>query len=166
ARLDVTTTYRDEAAEETAEGSLTLDILEQAQVVISDLTTGDATIGQEQSITLTLENLGPGEAERIVAELACGDTADVLSGRAFVGQLDDEENVPVTFTVTPEQHRPSCEVSVSYSDADDQRITESFTFAAAEQPTSPALLGLAAAAVIAAVLYWRRTRRQDELAEV
>ncbi|MDY6769379.1 MAG: CARDB domain-containing protein [Candidatus Nanohaloarchaea archaeon] len=164
--LAVTADYRDEAEAVEEDESITVDVLEQASVVLSDVTTDGATVGKTGTITATIENLGPGEAERIVAELSCGDAADVVSGRAFVGQLDDEENVPVTFTLTPRQTRAECDLAVNYADAKQRTVSESFTFAAARQGTSPVLIGVAVVAVIAAGLYWRRTRKQDELAEV
>ncbi|MDY6761776.1 MAG: hypothetical protein SVY41_01885, partial [Candidatus Nanohaloarchaea archaeon] len=164
--LDLPLTYRDESDTVSTTATLTADILEQASVVISDVHTDGATVGKEGTVTLTLENLGPGEAERIVAELGCGETATVSSGKAFIGQLDDEENVPVTFTVTPREEQAQCEVTVRYHDAAQRQVTEAITFSADEQGTSPVLIVIAVVAVLGAVLYWRRTRKQDELAEI
>ncbi|MDY6765747.1 MAG: CARDB domain-containing protein [Candidatus Nanohaloarchaea archaeon] len=165
-QVGLDTSYRDESVTHTGEASVTLDVLQRADVVLSEVAADGATVGSVTDITATVENLGPGEAERIVAELACGGTATVLSGRSFVGQLDDEESVPVTFTLRPTTPQPGCDITVQYTDADRQSLTESFTFPAAEQQVSPVLLGAAAVAVLAVILYWRRTRKQDELAAI
>lgn len=156
--------FRDDATDKTKTAKLPVKVLESAELAIADFETGDPVRGQKTTITLEIENLGPGEAEKIVSRIEC-EGADVDSGKSFVGKLGKDESVPVTFEVNPLEEDVSCSVKTSYTDNTRVDIEESFSFQPASKNSPlPVVIGVIVVLGIAG-FYWRK-RRKDELEEI
>lgn len=156
--------FRDDSTDKTKSAKLPVKVLESAELAIADFDTAETVRGQKTTVTLEIENLGPGEAERIVSWLEC-EGADVGSGKSFVGKLGKDESVPVTFEVTPTQEDVSCSVKTSYTDNTRVNIEESFNFQSTSSNSPlPIVIGVLIVLGIAGV-YWRK-RRKNELEEI
>ncbi|MFB6209694.1 MAG: COG1361 S-layer family protein [Candidatus Nanohaloarchaea archaeon] len=162
--LELSLDYRDESESGENTVKLPVKVLEKAELTVSDVEVEKAVIGKETTVTAEIENLGPGEAEQIVSSLEC-EGARVKSGKSFVGQLEDEENVPMVFTVEPESVRAECTLRTEFRDHSQRKIKEEFSFSSSKQ-NSIILPAIAAVLVIAALGFYWRKRRKDELEEV
>ncbi|MCJ7479218.1 MAG: hypothetical protein MUP63_03530 [Candidatus Nanohaloarchaeota archaeon QJJ-7] len=156
--------YRTDGGEASITRTETLSIRQVAELAVSDVDTGSATIGKTSTLRLELENLGPGEAERIKTELTC-DGATVNRETAFIGQLDDDESVPATFELVPDRKNVECTVDTSYRDDTGRNISETFTFSATDR-RSPLMTAAIILAVIAGMVYLYWGRQGDEQAEI
>lgn len=162
--LALTVNYRDESDALSQDGTVTLQVLDSAELALADVAVDGAALGSRTTVTVKIENLGPGEAERIVADLAC-EGAAVLNGRAFVGQLDAGESVPMVFTVQPSGSDVSCTISTAFTDRERREISDTFGFHA-EQQRSLVLPVVILLGILAAAGWYLRKRRQDELAAI
>jgi len=148
---------------ETAE-RITAEVVEKAEMAVSDFEVSEKEIGKTTDLTVEIENLGPGEAEKITSELEC-EGASVESGRDFVGRIGDDESIPVSFRITPGQEEANCEVEVKYSDSSPKSLSEEISFNASKK-SSPVIPLVAGLIVLAAVVFLWRKRRKDELEEI
>lgn len=155
-------TYNDEAEQQVEEQSFAVTVRDAAELVLADFSVGTARVGSVATATVQLENLGPGQATHIMAALAC-DGAEVVQDRDFVGQIGDEESVPITFRVHPTSGQVQCRVTATYEDSTDRTLEASFGFPAQSgMPLLPLLV--AAVAVVGAAYLWKR--RNDAAAAV
>jgi len=156
--------YGDGREQTERQASIPVNIVEKAEMAVSDVRTDEPIIGQSTTITVELENLGPGEAERIRSEASCNG-AEVENSRSFVGQLGDDESVPLTFVATPTSNQTECTVDVTYRDSQEGSISENFSFSSGEK--QDLILPAVGVLVLVAVLVWYgRKRRRDELEEI
>ncbi len=162
--LELELSYRDENTEKSSSKTISGEVLEKAEIAISDFSVENKVAGKQTTLTVQLENLGPGEAERIVSEIKC-ENAEVSSAKSFVGQLGDEESVPVTFSITPRAGDVRCTLTTDYTAGTRMQLQDSFNFSA-ERKQSFILPVLAAILVAAAGFYYWRKRRDDELEEI
>lgn len=155
-------TYNDEAEQTVADQRFGVTVRDTAELVLADFSVGSVEAGTDTTATVQLENLGPGQATHIEASLEC-EGADILQGRDFVGQIDDEERVPLTFRVRPTTESVECGVAATYKDSADRALEASFGFTA--QRGGPILPVLVGAVLVAGAAYlWKR--RNDAAAAV
>lgn len=164
-KLRVDASYRDENQRGNKTSSLTIYVLKKAELSVSSLKIEDATIGQATEAIIEVENQGPGEAEQVVSSLSCRG-ANLENEKAFIGQLDNEESVPMVFRLTPQTSDVGCSLELSYTDSEVRTISDTFTFSASSR--QPPILPAAAALVLVGglIFYYWRHRGQDETEEV
>lgn len=164
-KLHFSLAYKDESTSIQKNSTVSLTALERADLALSDLNVKNPVRGQTTSAIVEIENLGPGEARRIESELSC-EEADVSSRKAFVGQLDEGESVPMVFDLTPQSSKVNCDLTVNYIDSAERTISQSFSFTA-ERRAFP--LGTVAVIVLIAsgiIFYYWRKREGDEAEEI
>lgn len=156
--------YNNDGEETSKSVDIPVTIDNLADLAIETLESTSAVIGQPSTVTVEVENLGPGEAETISSQITC-ENAEVLTGKAFVGQLDDDESVPMIFEILPSERISKCSVEITYEDRTKHTITEDLDINA--ESSSNLLYYILILVVIAGIgiYYWRR-QRQDELSEV
>jgi len=162
--LAFTATYTEDNIDRETTFSVPVDVAQQASIAADNVAGDDLVIGQPSDVTVDIENLGPGEAERISMGLSC-DGAEVQNGRSFVGQLGDGESVPAVFTVVPDRAEVGCDIEVQYSDESDRSLEERIELTAREEASVVPYVVLVLAGLVAGGYLWRK-RRQDEVAEV
>jgi len=164
-KLRVDTSYRDENRRGNKTSSLTINVLKKAELALSSLNVEDPVIGQATEAIIEVENQGPGEAEKVVSSLSC-QGARLENEKAFIGQLDDGESVPMIFRLTPQSSEVGCSLELSYTDSEARTITDTFTFSASSR--QPPILPAAAVLVLVGglIFYYWRHRGQDETEEV
>lgn len=136
-------------------------VLENAELTLSNIHTEDNVIGTSSDITVELENVGTGQAEKIETVLTC-EGADVTEGENFVGSLDAEESFPAVFTIEPVKEDISCDIEVSYEDNSMTTTSTSFETTAKEADYSLPLAGGLAALIITGIIYFRFMRDETE----
>jgi len=162
--IPVTLSYREDGQERTKQTDIPFNVQKSSRVVMGDVDMGDAVIGSSSTLTVELENLGPGDAEQIRSELLC-ENATTSRAKSFVGQLGDDESVPMTFDLTPEQRQFDCTLQTSYSDTSDRSFSETFPLTAEEDRSRlPYIIGGVIAILILGYAWMKR--RQDEIAEI
>ncbi len=163
--FELETVYMDESEQLETGFDLKMDVSEETELVLGDLNAEDAVLGSKTSVIVELENIGPGEAEAISSEIEC-EEAEVLSGKSYVGQLDDGESVPMTFEVIPRQRTSACTVKTGYSDSSRKTFSADVSFSAEKGSSRlPVFAGIAGLLVLAGLFYWRK-RGRDELEEI
>ena len=131
---------------------------------MEDFKAETGTVGRTVSVTVEIENLGPGRAEKLYSSLDCEGAVMEVS-RSFVGKLNDEESVPMVFQIIPEQENVDCEFQTSYTDSQENtlNVENSFSF----EPRSYRNYFIAGAVLVLVVLAYLYNRRsEDELEEV
>lgn len=162
--LAFTATYTEDNTERETTFSVPVDVAQQAEIAIDNVAGDSLTIGEPSDVTVDIENLGPGEAERISMELSC-DGAEVQNGRSFVGQLGDGESVPAVFTIVPGQQDIGCDIEVQYSDESQQVLEERIEVTAEDQKSFLPYAVLLVAGLLVGGYLWRK-KRKDEVAEI
>lgn len=162
--LDFDLSYRHNNNESSKNVKIPVMIDNLANLAIETLESSSAVIGEPSTVTLEVENLGPGEAEKISSQITC-ENAEVLTGKAFVGQLDDDESVPMVFEIRPKTSNSKCSVSLTYEDRTNHKMTEDIDIHS--ESGSNLLYYIIILLILAGIgiYYWRR-KRQDELSEV
>lgn len=137
--------YKDEKQQRTYNSQVSIKALEKSSVVVSSMELGQPVIGQKMDTIIELENQGPGEAKNISTRLNCKN-GSTNKGKAFMGQLAEDESVPAVFEVTPEKENVQCTMKINYIDSQEKQVTETFTITAQEKPLPvmplAAILGL------------------------
>ncbi len=162
--LAFTATYTEDNSDRETTFSVPVDVTQRAEMAVDNVAGDSLVFGEPSDVTVDIENLGPGEAERITMELSC-DGAAVENGRSFVGQLGDGESVPAVFTIVPDRMDVGCDISVQYSDERQRSIEERIELTAREKTSVLPYAFLLLAGVLAGGYLWRK-RRQDEVAEI
>ena len=148
--------YRDGSENLNKQSSFSSLVLENAEIVVSQVDTEEAYIGSETRVMVELENTGAGEASKISSQLVCKN-ADLKSSKTFVGSLDSDESVPTVYQVVPDSKNVECGVKVSYSDSGEKVTNESFEIEASRETTDILpIVGIIAIITISGVYYWRR----------
>lgn len=163
-RLNMTVAYTEDAERTSTSFGGSIDVVDRAELVLDQFSADDLVIGRESEVSVEVENLGPGTAERISVQLDC-QGAEMKSRRAFVGELEDGETIPATFTVTPRESQVSCSLDVDYSDAQSRSVSAQSEFAASSTNNRTPLYA-GAAIVVLLVIYFLYRRRRDELEQV
>lgn len=159
--LDVSTSYRDEEKRLSTTSTPSFEVMKESDLSVSSLKVRDATIGKETEAIVEVDNLGPGEAENIVSKLSCNG-AQVGNGKAFIGQLDNEESVPMVFSLTPQSSKVDCQLDIGYRDSDEKNISEDFTFSANREPFPTVPAAVSVLILGAGLYYWRKNKGNDE----
>jgi hypothetical protein len=162
--LAFTATYTEDNTEQETTFSVPVDVAQRAEIAIDNVAGDSLTLGEPSDVTVDIENLGPGEAERISMELAC-DGAEVQNGRSFVGQLGDGESVPAVFAVVPDQQEVGCDITVQYSDESQRSLEERIEVTAQEQTSVLPYAVVLVVGLLVGGYLWRK-KRQDEVAEI
>ncbi len=162
--LKSTLEYRHNSNKTSKKVKIPLVIDNLANLVIGTLESGTAVIGEPTTVTMELENLGPGEAEKISSRITC-EGAEVLAGKSFVGQLDDDESVPTVFKIRPNTSNVKCSVDTSYEDRTARTFSEEININAKASSNLLYYITIFVILTGVGIYYWRR-KRQDELSEI
>lgn len=164
-KLRFSLTYKDESRSIQKNSTVSVTVLEKARLALSNLNIKSSVMGQSTGAIVEIENLGPGEAKTIESELSC-EGADVSSSKAFVGQLDEDESVPMVFDLTPQSSQVNCDLTVNYIDSAERKVLQSFSFTA-EGRAFP--LGTVVVIILVAggiIFYYWGKREGDEAEEI
>lgn len=152
--------YRDETENVRKKSTLSAQVLQNAEITVSQIKVENAYIGSKTRVLAELENTGPGEAEKLSSKLSCKN-AKVQGSKSFAGSLDSEESVPTVYQVIPSSDEVSCTLKTSYTDSKEEQVAQSFKISASRKKTDilPILGGLAF--LLAGGLYYWRKRDQE-----
>jgi len=160
-KVDAAVEYRDGSENLNKQSSFSSLVLENAEIVVSQIDTEEAYIGSETRVMVELENTGAGEASKISSQLSC-ENANVKTSKAFVGSLDSDESVPTVYQVVPDSKKVGCDVKISYSDSGEEVTNESFVIEASRERTDILpIVGILAILTISGVYYWRRRNEES-----
>ena len=163
-RIDVNIDFKEDSQQKKKSSQMTLELLEQAELAMEDFRVEEGVIGDRLGVTVDVENLGPGRAEKLKSELSC-EGAEMDVSKAFVGKLNDDESVPMVFQIVPEQKKVECLFRIDYEDRKQRTMEVENTFFFSRKSYTGYYIG--GAAVIAAIaLFFYNKRKEDELEEV
>jgi hypothetical protein len=139
------------------------DVNIQTIKVVSAAGSSSITAGEPFTAIARLENIGPGDADAISAELEC----PFMPGKkAFLGQLKKDEDAPVVFDITTTKTGSfSCSLSVFYKDdTGSKQFTEAFEVSIASPNYAGTLFMLLA--ILAALAFVFRKRLSPHIARI
>lgn len=137
---------------------------DRADLTLDEFEAEELTVGEESRLSVEIENLGPGDAEKLVVETDCSG-AEMISSKSFIGNLEESESIPASFRMKPDQRDVSCSIDVSYQDSKTRTFSESSDFTAQEPESRLPLVAAVVVAVLLAVVFLYR-RRRNELEEI
>lgn len=155
-----TVEYREDGKRITKNSSVSLDILKDVEIVISQFKS-DARVSSSSRTLVELENIGNAEAEGIRSELEC-EGASILDGESYVGSLEPDESVPTVYSISPEQEDVNCRVKISYTGEEEHTLEESFSITAEHNNSFmlPSIIGLVV--VAGGLFYWRKKNNEEQ----
>ncbi len=164
--FEIISNYRDEDRSINDSSKISIEVLEKAETVISDLKIDDLVQGKETEAVVEVENLGPGEAEKIISQFSC-QGAEVTNNKSFIGQLDEDESVPTLFRLTPKDSQIKCTLDLSYEDNRKRSTSETFVRSVDNSPFPVVtVLGIGLLLGIGAIYYWKKRKERSGEEEI